>query len=1107
MASQSVIKLGISLFYFVLYTFNCVYSQDFEITFTIQEELPKWTFVGNVSDASGFMASIPPEDRNHLSFGFLQQTNIKSILSIHDETGSLFTTVVIDRESISDCRIPAPCILSFDIAAQSDRKDSPLFEIISVNVVIKDKNDNAPTFPHNVQTISISEAATNGSSYQIDNANDDDTGDNNSIQSYELIGNKNLFSLDVEPKLDGSLSVKLVVIGQLDREKTDHYRSTIIARDGGKPQRSGSMTLNITIADENDNAPIFSKTAYNVTVKEDTPGNTGIVQINATDIDIGDNSLVLYRFSPHQSDLNEIKALFYIHEHTGVLSVTGRLTYEPDKVFKIIVEAIDQGDPPRLSTNQAIVTVNVEDTGNNPPSVKVNLLTAGSGRVVNVSEFSTKGTFVAHVEVTDKDTGRNGEVVCIVGSPYFALEPITNKGFKIVVAKPLDSDTEDLITVIVTCRDNGSPVLQASDDFLVKVTDENDNPPRFVKSNYVAEIYENNNRGDVVTTVRAIDADKGQNARIEYYLDTTVRRQFAVDASTGVIRALDRFDRENRTSWTFKVFAKDFGVPSLVGNATVNVIIKDKNDVPPRFTNSTFYFHIRENLPSGSEVDRLRAYDNDLDENGKFTYVISNTKEKKLPFSLFADGVIKTTMELDREIKSAYQFTVIAIDKGEPKLTSSANVVIRVDDDNDLSPRIIFPKPDNNTVVIDHLKPSGTYVTQIEAYDGDIGVNGKLAYVIEEGNAERLFLLNLNTGILSMAQVHEVEEGEEENYRLVIAVHDGGIPQRSQREELNVIIKYSNETTTQSSPVDGPNTNIVIVVVVILLTFCLSVAIIIVICVIRKFDRDRAKCPAIEINKLPNNMTDISDHQANGSVVMMSRSYDKADSLKKKKEVSFSFEDDLDGLRDHEVSFSNNSVFSENHIAEVPNHERQQSHEMKTFQLQHALMNAQNKQWNQMNAHKIKEGNGIPNEKDNHSDTSRETVTSDSGRGGSEDDLPTSHNNSKEERDVHLSNKSRNSKLMKSQQQPNRYSHCESVPQNYGIKNNTIQHQSQQHCRNTSRPQSTDLSDRLTNKQLVDRSLSNLVEGEKPKFTVRKPYMEKDSRRDKKPDNWFPSYV
>lgn len=919
MASQSVIKLGISLSYMIVLSLNCVYCQEFEVTFTIFEEEPKYTFIGNVSDASNFMAAIPVEDRNHLYFDFLQQTNIKSMLTIHDETGSLYTTVVIDRESTEECRVMAPkeCILSFDIAARS--RESSLFEIISVKVIIKDKNDNAPTFPHITQTISISEGAVNGSLHVIDSAEDDDTGDNNSIQSYELIGNRNTFALDVDRKLDGSLSVKLVVIGKLDRETKDNYVSTIIARDGGHPPKSGSMTINISIADENDNAPVFGQTVYNITVKENTPKDTGILQISATDIDIKENSWVLYRFSPHQSDLNEIKALFYINEHTGVLSVAGKLVYEPDKVFKIIVEAVDQGDPPMLSTNQAVVTIHIKDTGNNPPSVKVNLLSAGSGREVNVSEFSTKGTFVAHVEVSDKDTGKNGEVTCAVGGQHFVLEPIANKGYKVVVSEPLDSESEDLINVIVTCRDNGSPVMQASDDFRVRVTDENDNAPRFSKSDYVGEIYENNNRGDLVTTVSAVDADKGLNARIEYYLDSTVKKYFAIDASTGTIKALERFDRENKTSWTFKVFAKDKGTPPLTGNATMTVHIKDINDVPPRFTNSTFYFSVRENLPSGSEVDRLKAFDSDLDENGKFTYAISDTKETKLPFLLFPDGVIRTTMELDRELKNKYQFTVIAIDKGMPKLTSSANVVVRIDDDNDMSPRILFPKPpDNNTVTVDHLKPSGTFVTQIIAHDGDIGVNGKLSYVIEDGNDDRLFMLNLNSGILSMAQKHEVEVGEEEQFRLIINVHDGGIPQRSQREELNVIIKYSNETITEEDPVStGPNTNVVIVVVVILLTFFLSVAIIVVICIIRKFDRDRMKSQNIQINKLPNNMTEVRDHTANGSVVMMARPYDKADSLKKKKEVSFSFEDDLDGLRDHEVSFSNNSVFSENHIAEV----------------------------------------------------------------------------------------------------------------------------------------------------------------------------------------------
>lgn len=89
---------------------------------------------------------------------------------------------------------------------------------------------------------------------------------------------------------------------------------------------------------------------------------------------------------------------------------------------------------------------------------------------------------------------------------------------------------------------------------------------------------------------------------------------------------------------------------------------------------------------------------------------------------------------------------------------------------------------------------------------------------------------------------------------------------------------------------------------------------------------------------------------------------------------------------------------------------------------------------------------------------------------------------------------------MKSQH-PNRYSHCGGVPPSYGSQNSAVQQQ----CRN-SRPQSTDLTDRVPNKHLVDRGVSNLVEGEKPKFTVRKPYIDKD-KRDKKSDSWFPSYV
>lgn len=288
----------------LIFILTCVVSlvraQNFQVTFNLVEDTDRETFIGNVSSAPGFMEFVPAEDRNHLFFSFLQQTSIKSMISVHDDTGSLYTTVVVDRESLVVCRAPPPCVLKFDIAARSKQKDSSLFEIISVNVIVKDINDNAPIFPLTTQLINIPESAVNGSSYLIRGAEDADTGTNNSIQYYELEGNKNVFALDEERKLDGSLSVKLIVMGKLDRETKDSYTCTVVAYDGGNPMKSGSMKLNITLLDENDNAPVLSKTAYNITIKENTKPGTGILQIQGIDNDMGDNGKIEYRFSPHQ---------------------------------------------------------------------------------------------------------------------------------------------------------------------------------------------------------------------------------------------------------------------------------------------------------------------------------------------------------------------------------------------------------------------------------------------------------------------------------------------------------------------------------------------------------------------------------------------------------------------------------------------------------------------------------------------------------------------------------------------------------------------------------------------------------------------------------------
>jgi hypothetical protein len=66
----------------------------------------------------------------------------------------------------------------------------------------------------------------------------------------------------------------------------------ILAKDGGSPVKTGVLTLNVTVQDVNDNAPIFTASHYNVSINESVPRDTVIAQIHANDKDVGLNAEV-----------------------------------------------------------------------------------------------------------------------------------------------------------------------------------------------------------------------------------------------------------------------------------------------------------------------------------------------------------------------------------------------------------------------------------------------------------------------------------------------------------------------------------------------------------------------------------------------------------------------------------------------------------------------------------------------------------------------------------------------------------------------------------------------------------------------------------------------
>lgn len=84
------------------------------------------------------------------------------------------------------------------------------------------------------------------------------------------------------------------------------------------------IQVHITVMDNNDNAPIFSQPTYDVTISEDTPPDTEVVQIMASDRDEHHRLTYSLQSSIDPSSMR----LFRIHPSLGTIYTTQRLDHE-----------------------------------------------------------------------------------------------------------------------------------------------------------------------------------------------------------------------------------------------------------------------------------------------------------------------------------------------------------------------------------------------------------------------------------------------------------------------------------------------------------------------------------------------------------------------------------------------------------------------------------------------------------------------------------------------------------------------------------------------------------------------------------------------------------
>ena len=804
-------------------------SETTQLTYTIPESQPTFTLIGNIAIDSDLRSMVSEENFRNLEFFFLTlEDKYSRHVEIDSKTSNLTVNVSMDREELCAFSPLSTCSFQFEVAAKSSIDTS--FIKVVVTLELQDINDNAPKFSQSLLPLLISEAEVIGKSIEIDQATDFDSS-NFSVKYYELFPANVPFRIDFDNSADGSL-LSLVITEELDRELIGGYMFDLIAYDGGEPPLNGTMTINVTIEDANDNRPVFQKPVYQMVVKESFPLNTTFVTVAAIDRDIGQNGKITYRISTQQTA--EIQNTFDVNPTTGDMFLIDHLVYKSEDAIQVKIEAVDNGDRPLASP--AVVEVTVEDSVNVRPQISLNLLSQSNTAVA--TEYASIGTVVAYVKVVDNDGGRNGLVECSIDNPYFGTQGVEEKEYKVIVITPLDREKVEKHNVTVVCRDNGVPRLSESAHFTVVVTDENDNAPIFHKTSYVAVIAENNAVNYSVVQIHAKDADISQNGLVSYYVNPEYRTNFSINAKTGLVRANIMFDRETKASYDVIVTAVDSGNPPMSSNVSIRVIIKDENDNEPIFRKQFYEYFTPESDLDEIVLGKVIADDKDEGGNGNVTYsLVGNYSE--LPFEVLPDGTVKSTKTLDRETNEKYDFQVMAIDNGvEIRRSRIVNVTVYVTDINDNAPVIIFPKDRNFVKYITYMTPAGTQVMKIEAEDEDYEKNAELSYTVYSRNDSKSFQIGRNGEIIV---ARKLTESDIKQYYLDVVVADRGSPTKSVTTRVNIEVLAKNITAVGDSSQLTDQQHVVIAVVVVVVTLVVAAAILILIWVIRRHDIQKRK--------------------------------------------------------------------------------------------------------------------------------------------------------------------------------------------------------------------------------------------------------------------------
>uniref|UniRef100_A0A8C4QLN7 Cadherin domain-containing protein n=1 Tax=Eptatretus burgeri TaxID=7764 RepID=A0A8C4QLN7_EPTBU len=335
----------------------------------------------------------------------------------------------------------------------------------------------------------------------------------------------------------------------------------------------------------------------------------------------------------------------------------------------------------------------------------------------SVGEDAPLKTSIVRISAKDKDSKINGQIYYTFqsgndGNGDFEVDTLSG------LIPVLDREEAERYRLVLEARDEGrDPGPQSSTVTVsIVVLDENDNAPQFSEERYRVSVSEDVRIPSTVLTVSATDADKGDNAKLQFsIISGNGARQFSIDPNTGEIQVVSPLDFEIEKDYVLNIRVQDNGRPHRSSKSVVTIKVED-------------------DMPIGHSVHEIHATDLDSGENSRLTYSFANIPPG-FPFAINnVTGLITVASELDRELLDCYDATVVVRDHGKRSLNSSAMVSISVRDVNDNEPKFT---QDTYNVRLNEDAAVGTSVITVTATDRDL--NNIVTYEIISGNTRSRF--------------------------------------------------------------------------------------------------------------------------------------------------------------------------------------------------------------------------------------------------------------------------------------------------------------------------------------------------------------------------------